>query len=64
MADEFNWKQFLTEDKDLTPLQEEGAIFHPITGEPVMPQAQQTPHVPQEVHTREVEAPKFLIEAE
>ena len=64
MADEFNWKQFLTEDKDLTPLQEEGAIFHPITGEPVMPQAQQNPHVPQEVHTREVEAPKFLIEAE
>jgi hypothetical protein len=49
MADEFNWKQFLTEERDVTQLQQEGAIFHPITGEPVMPDMQQTPLVSQDV---------------
>lgn len=64
MADDFNWKQFLSEEKDITPLQQEGAIFHPITGEPVMPEAQQTPLVSQDVHTRDVNVPKFTIEVE
>lgn len=64
MADDFNWKQFLTEEKDVTPLQEEGAIYHPITGEPVMPNQQQTVFVDQSVHTTEVEPPKFVIEAD
>jgi len=64
MADEFNWKQFLTEERDVTQLQQEGAIFHPITGEPVMPDMQQTPLVSQDVHTTDVNVPKFKIEAE
>ena len=35
MSEEFNWKQFLKEDGDMTPLTEEGAIVDPRTGQMV-----------------------------
>ncbi len=70
MAEEFNWKSFLSAEQNVTPLQEEGAIFHPITGEPVLasdpsiPSTQMPSAVSQEVLNAEVEAPKFKIESE
>jgi hypothetical protein len=36
MSEEFNWKQFLKNDGEMTPLVEEGAIVDPRSGEIVV----------------------------
>jgi twitching motility protein PilT len=70
MAEEFNWKQFMNDQK-VNPILEEGGVTDPRTGEPIellQPPAYEPPPAPapvsQEVLTTEVMEPRFTVEAE
>ncbi len=67
MSEEFNWKQFLKSDSDMTPLVEEGAIVDPRTGEMVV-QPYEKPkldmvnvNASQELADSVIDQPKFNI---
>ena len=64
MSEEFNWKQFLKNDGDMTPLVEEGAIVDPRTGEMVVRPYEKAldkvnPNASQELADSVIEQPKF-----
>jgi twitching motility protein PilT len=65
MSEEFNWKQFLKDDGDMTPLVEEGAIVDPRTGQMVeQPHNRRkldmvNPNASQELADSVIEQPKF-----
>ena len=65
MSEEFNWKEFLKDDGDMTPLAEEGAIVDPRTGQMVeQPYNRRkldmvNPNASQELADSVIEQPKF-----
>lgn len=67
MSEDFNWKQFMVDQK-VNPLLEEGGVVDPRTGEPLnlnyMPAAQESVQVSQEVLNTEVLPPKFTVESD
>jgi len=73
MSDDFNWKQFLKTDEDVDAFRQEGTFIDPRTGLPIDQSANspeelhggnQFVHVPQEIHTTEVLAPKYVHESD
>ena len=70
MSEEFNWKEFLKTDSDMTPFVEEGAIVDPRTGEMVVKPFDKpkldmvNPNASQELADSVIEQPKFDIIAD
>jgi twitching motility protein PilT len=71
MAEEFNWKQFMTDQQKVNPILEEGGVTDPRTGEPIpintAPVYVSPPEpepVSQEILNADIIAPKFTVESE
>ncbi len=71
MSEEFNWKQFLKTEADMTPLVEEGAIVDPRTGEMVKQNYvaldegdKINPHASQALADEEVVQTQFQIQSD